>query len=84
MIHILLTSRPEAHICAAIQEDSVHPMVREIPVKSSGAGVARVISLEGADVDSDICIFLQYSFTMLRSRYPNFPQPLPANATYLG
>jgi len=75
VIHILLTSRSEAHIHEAIQEEGVHPLVYEIPVKTSGEGVAKIISLDGADVDNDICIFLEQSFRKLRGRDSNFPQP---------
>ena len=32
-IHILITSRPEAHIYEAIHEEEVYPLVHEIPVK---------------------------------------------------
>jgi len=62
VIHILLTSRSEANIHEATEEDGVRPLVCEIPVKTSGEGVARIISLDGADVDNDICIFLEQSF----------------------
>ncbi|KAG1775219.1 hypothetical protein EV702DRAFT_1269567 [Suillus placidus] len=75
VIHILLTSRSEAHIREAIQGEDVHPLVCEIPVKISGEGVAAIISLGGADVDDDIYIFLEHSFRKLRSRYSNFPKP---------
>ena len=57
VIHILLTSRSEAHIYETIQEEGVHPLVYEIPVKTSGEGVAKIISLDDADVDNDIYIF---------------------------
>ncbi|OAX30980.1 hypothetical protein K503DRAFT_671753, partial [Rhizopogon vinicolor AM-OR11-026] len=60
VIHILLTSRSEAHIQDAIQEEAMCPLI---------------ISLDGADVDNDICIFLEQSFRKLRSRCSNFPQP---------
>ncbi|OAX33230.1 hypothetical protein K503DRAFT_804536 [Rhizopogon vinicolor AM-OR11-026] len=75
VIHILLTSRSEAHIQDAIQEQAIHPLVCEIPVKTIGEGVAKIISLDGADVDNDIYIFLEQSFRKLRSRWSNFPQP---------
>jgi len=71
--HILLTSRSESYICKAFQNEEVRPLVREIPVRTSGKG--GVISLDGADVDNDICTFLRYSFEELESRHPNFPQP---------
>ncbi|OAX36410.1 hypothetical protein K503DRAFT_301447 [Rhizopogon vinicolor AM-OR11-026] len=74
--HILLTSRSEPHIRNAFQRDEVHPLVCEIPVEISGSeSVATIISLDGADVDNDICIFLQHSFKELHSRCPTFPQP---------
>ncbi|OAX36405.1 hypothetical protein K503DRAFT_301249, partial [Rhizopogon vinicolor AM-OR11-026] len=74
--HILLTSRSEPHILNAFQKEEVHPLVCEIPVKISGLkSVATIISLDGADVDEDICIFLQHSFKELQSRCPTFPQP---------
>jgi hypothetical protein len=72
VIHILLTSRSEAHIHDAIHEEGVRPLVCEIPVNT---GVGKVISLDGVDVDNDICIFLEQSFRKLRSRCSNFPQP---------
>ncbi|OAX37252.1 hypothetical protein K503DRAFT_245591 [Rhizopogon vinicolor AM-OR11-026] len=73
--HILLTSRTEAQIRNAFHKEEMRSLVCEIPVKISGEGVATIISLDGADVDNDICIFLEHSFKELRSRYPNFPQP---------
>jgi hypothetical protein len=44
-------------------------------VNNSGEGVATIISLDGADVDNDICTFLQHSFRELQYRHPDFPQP---------
>ncbi|KAG1777056.1 hypothetical protein EV702DRAFT_927392, partial [Suillus placidus] len=73
--HILLTSRLESHICKAFQDEEVRPLVCEIPVKTSGEAVAAIISLDGADVDNDIYIFLRHSFKELGRRYPNFLQP---------
>jgi len=73
--HILFTSRSQAHISEAIHEKEVYPLVCEIPVKTSGEGVTSLISLDGADVDNDIYIFLKHSFIKLRSRCSNFPQP---------
>jgi hypothetical protein len=74
VIHILLTSRLEPHIRNAFQKEDVHPLVCEIPVKISGEGVVTtIISLDGVDVDNDICVFLEHSFEDLRSRYPDFP-----------
>jgi len=73
--HVLLTSRSEPHICKAFHNDEVRPLLCEIPVKTSGEGVAAIISLDGADVDTDIYKFLQYSFTELESRHPDFPKP---------
>jgi len=73
--HILLTSRSESHICRAMQNEEVRSLVCEIPVTISGEGITTIISLDGADVDNDICIFLRHSFRELGSRYPDFPQP---------
>ncbi|KAG1823052.1 hypothetical protein EV424DRAFT_1321667, partial [Suillus variegatus] len=75
VIHILVTSRSEAYIHEAMQQEDVSPLVCEIPVKISGQGVAATISLDGADVDEDIHLFLQHSFRKLQSRIPTFPQP---------
>ncbi|OAX31808.1 hypothetical protein K503DRAFT_676723, partial [Rhizopogon vinicolor AM-OR11-026] len=75
VIHILLTSRSEAHIQDAIQEEAIRPLVCEIPVKTTGEGVAKIISLDGADVDNDIYNFLEQSFRKLQSRHSKFPQP---------
>jgi hypothetical protein len=73
--HILLTSRSEEHIRKAMQTEEIHSLVLEIPVKTSGEGVATIISLDGADVDNDIYVFLKHSFKDLESRHPDFPQP---------
>ncbi|KAG1788694.1 uncharacterized protein HD556DRAFT_851087 [Suillus plorans] len=75
IVHILLTSRSEEHIRKAMQTEEMHTLVCEIPVKTSGKGVAATISLDGADVDNDIYIFLQHSFRELESCHPDFPQP---------
>jgi hypothetical protein len=75
VIHILLTSRSEAHIHDAIQEEGVRSLVCEIPVKTHGEGVSKIISLDGVDVDNDIYIFLTHSFRKFQSRCSNFPQP---------
>ncbi|KAG0707950.1 hypothetical protein DFH29DRAFT_994575 [Suillus ampliporus] len=75
VIDILLTSRSEAHISEAMHQESVRPLVCEIPVKISGEGVATIISLDGADVDKDIYIFLDHSFTKLHNRISTFPRP---------
>ncbi|KAG2741937.1 hypothetical protein P692DRAFT_201777857, partial [Suillus brevipes Sb2] len=83
IIHILLTSRSEEHIRKAIQQKEMRPLVCEIPVNTSGEGVAATISLDGEDVDNDIYLFLQYSFTELRSRHPDFPQPTGDELTRL-
>ncbi|KAG1875453.1 hypothetical protein DFJ58DRAFT_740975 [Suillus subalutaceus] len=72
--HILLTSRPESRICKAFQDKEVRLLLCEIPVKTSGEGVATIISVDGADVDKDIYIFLQHSFAKLTSRHTDFPQ----------
>ncbi|KAG2115151.1 uncharacterized protein F5147DRAFT_834274 [Suillus discolor] len=74
-IHILVTSRSEAHICEAMQNEDVRPLLCEIPVKISGEGVTPIISLDGADVDEDIYRFLEHSFRKLQNRSPTFPQP---------
>jgi hypothetical protein len=71
--HILLTSRSESYISKVFQDDEVRPLVREIPVRTSGEG--GIISLDGADVDNDICTFLRHSFRELGFRHPDFPQP---------
>ncbi|KAG2744062.1 hypothetical protein P692DRAFT_201856611 [Suillus brevipes Sb2] len=81
MIHILLTSRSESHIRNFFQNDKVRPLVREIPVATSGKG--GIISLDGPDVDKDICTFLRHSFVELGSRHPDFPQPLEADVAKL-
>ncbi|KAG2125957.1 hypothetical protein DEU56DRAFT_862483, partial [Suillus clintonianus] len=73
--HILFTSRSESHICSTMMHEEVRPLVCEIPVKTSGEAVAAIISLDGADVDNDIYIFLQHSFRKLGIRHPGFPQP---------
>ncbi|KAG1790993.1 uncharacterized protein HD556DRAFT_1487730 [Suillus plorans] len=74
-IHILVTSRLEAHICEAMQNEDVRPLLCEIPVKISGEDVTPIISLDGADVDEDIYRFLEHSFRKLQNRSPTFPQP---------
>jgi hypothetical protein len=40
--HILLTSRFELHIIEVFQNDEVRPLVREIPVRTSGEVAHRV------------------------------------------
>ncbi|KAG2345364.1 hypothetical protein BDR05DRAFT_946871 [Suillus weaverae] len=67
-IQILLTSRLESHIREAIQKLDVG-LVDEIPRDGT------IFSLDGTDVDQDIYIFLEHSFTQLQHRYPGFPQP---------
>ncbi|KAG2129788.1 hypothetical protein DEU56DRAFT_710870, partial [Suillus clintonianus] len=62
VIHILLTSRSEAHICKAIEKEEV-------------LSITTITSLDGADVDNDIYIFLDHSFRELQTRHPDFPQP---------
>ncbi|KAG1777458.1 hypothetical protein EV702DRAFT_261974 [Suillus placidus] len=71
--HILLTSRSESYISKLFQNHEVRPLVREIPVRTSGEG--GIISLDGADVDNDICTFLRHCFEELESRHPDFPRP---------
>ncbi|KAG1738608.1 uncharacterized protein EDB91DRAFT_1249131 [Suillus paluster] len=73
--HVLLTSRSEEHICKAIRREEMRPLVCEIPVDTSGKGVAATISVDGADVDNDIYIFLEHSFRQLQRHHPGFPQP---------
>ncbi|KAG2101831.1 uncharacterized protein F5147DRAFT_655156 [Suillus discolor] len=81
VIHILLTSRLEEHIRKAIQK--VHALVYEIPVNTSGEGISCTILLDGEDVDNDIYIFLQHSFTELQSCHPDFPQLAADKLTWL-
>ncbi|KAG1908580.1 uncharacterized protein F5891DRAFT_1168697, partial [Suillus fuscotomentosus] len=75
VFHILLTSRFEEHIRKAIQKDEMRTLVHEISVNTSGEGVGGIISLDGEDVDNDIWTFFQHSFTELRNRHSDFPQP---------
>lgn len=76
VIHILLTSRSETHICNVIQKTEVRSLASKIPAGISGEGMGTVIiSLDGAvDVDKDIHRFLEHSFIELES-HPGFPQP---------
>ncbi|KAG2137517.1 hypothetical protein DEU56DRAFT_901431 [Suillus clintonianus] len=74
-LHILLTSRLEAHVRRAMEDEEVHQLVCEIPVKTSGDGVPDIISLDGADVDNDIYVFFNHSFASLRDHHRDFPQP---------
>ncbi|KAG1763392.1 hypothetical protein EDD22DRAFT_506505 [Suillus occidentalis] len=74
-INILVSSRSEEHIRKAMHAEEMGPIAYEIPVKISGKGVAVTISLDGADVDNDIYIFLRHSFRDLESRHADFPQP---------
>jgi hypothetical protein len=73
IIHILLTSRSETHIRKAIQTEEMGSLVYEIPVREGVS--ATIISLDGADVDNDIYIFLDHSFKELGNCHPDFPQP---------
>ncbi|KAG2345366.1 hypothetical protein BDR05DRAFT_864029, partial [Suillus weaverae] len=75
MTHILLTSRSEAHINEAIQDGDIRPLVCEIPMRDSGNGVAAVLSLDGADVDHDIYVYMEHSFRQMQRHNPGFPQP---------
>ncbi|KAG2339061.1 hypothetical protein BDR05DRAFT_1040174, partial [Suillus weaverae] len=75
VVHILLTSRSEEHIRKALQKEEMRTLVCEIPVNTSGEGIAGTISLDGEDVDNDIHVFLKHSFSELCSRHPDFPQP---------
>ncbi|KAG1811295.1 uncharacterized protein BJ212DRAFT_1483948 [Suillus subaureus] len=74
--HILLTSCLETHISEAFQNEEVCLLLCEIPVKTSGEGVATIILLNGTDVNTDIYVFLWHSFAKLTSHHPNFPQPM--------
>ncbi|KAG1795832.1 uncharacterized protein BJ212DRAFT_1489617 [Suillus subaureus] len=76
LIHILVMSHSEAHICEAMQSEDVHPLLCKIPVKILGEGVAATISLDGIDVDEDIYRFLEHSFGKLQSCSPTFLQPM--------
>ncbi|KAG1798608.1 uncharacterized protein HD556DRAFT_1440312 [Suillus plorans] len=49
VFHILLTSRLEEHIRKAIQKEDMRTLVYEIPVNTSGEGVAGTISLDGEE-----------------------------------
>ncbi|KAG1895573.1 uncharacterized protein F5891DRAFT_663421 [Suillus fuscotomentosus] len=74
-IHILLTSRSESHICRTMENEEVRSLVCEIPAAISGKGIGSIISLDSANVDNDIYIFLRHSFGQLGSRHLDFPQP---------
>jgi hypothetical protein len=58
--HILLTSRSETHISEAFRIEEVRPLLCEIPVKTSGESVAAIISLDGADADTDLYFFAAF------------------------
>jgi hypothetical protein len=62
VIHILLTNRSEPHISNAFPKEGMHTLMCQIPMKTFGEGIATIISLDGADVDNDIYIFLEHSF----------------------
>jgi hypothetical protein len=66
-----------------MREEKVHPLICEIPVKTSGEGVAPIMSLDGADVDHDIYIFLEHSFIKLQGCISNFPRPTPGELARL-
>jgi hypothetical protein len=70
--HILLTSHSEPHIHNAFEKKEVRSLVYEIPEKISGEGIATIISLDGADMDNDIYIFLEHLFKELREVVPIF------------
>ncbi|KAG2119831.1 uncharacterized protein F5147DRAFT_767298 [Suillus discolor] len=74
-IHILLTSRSELHICRAMENEEVRSLMCEIPATISGKGIGSIVSLDSANVDNDIYIFLRHSFGQLGSRHLDFPQP---------
>lgn len=44
-------------------------------MKTSGEGVATIISLDVADADNGIYISLQHLLRGLQYRHPDFPQP---------
>ncbi|KAG2109743.1 uncharacterized protein F5147DRAFT_652324 [Suillus discolor] len=50
VFHILLTSRLEEHIGEAMRSEEMPTLVYEIPVNTSGEGVAGAISLDGEDI----------------------------------
>ena len=81
LIQILLTSRSEAHIRRALQDEAVRSLVFEIPIETSGCGT--LSQLDGADVDNDIRIYLEYSFKQLQCRHPDFPRPSKDQLTQL-
>jgi len=81
--HILLTSRSESHVSKAIRGKEVHSVVCEIPVIISSGDDTSLISLDGADVDSDIYKFLECSFADKRSSCPGFPQTTEEELTRL-
>ncbi|KAG1815126.1 uncharacterized protein BJ212DRAFT_1481654 [Suillus subaureus] len=60
----------------SFQNREVQLLLCEIPMKTSGESVTTIISLDGTDVDKDIYIFLQHSFTELANCHTDFPQPL--------
>jgi hypothetical protein len=72
VIHILLTSRSEAHIREAIHDEAVYPLVCEIPVQTSVQGSTQ-ISLDGADVDNDVYIFHEAFFYKAGKSQSQFP-----------
>ncbi|KAG1825514.1 uncharacterized protein BJ212DRAFT_1474907 [Suillus subaureus] len=74
VIHILLTSCLEEHIHKAMQNEGMHSLVCKIPANTSGASIAVTISLDDADVDNVIYIYLEHSFRKLQSHHPDFPQ----------
>ncbi|KAG1810535.1 uncharacterized protein BJ212DRAFT_1302293 [Suillus subaureus] len=67
----------------AFQNEEVHLLVCEIPVKTSGEGPATIISLDGANVNSDIYMFLEHSFGELQCCHPDFLQPSGGNLAKL-
>ncbi|KAG1771772.1 hypothetical protein EDD22DRAFT_966014 [Suillus occidentalis] len=56
---------------------------RGAPVSALDTGEGGIISLDGADVDHDICTFLRHSFVELGSRHADFPQPSEADVEKL-
>ncbi|KAG2146299.1 hypothetical protein DEU56DRAFT_170275 [Suillus clintonianus] len=74
VVHILLTSRSEAHIREAMQEEEARLPIIEIPANMPAEGVVTTISLDAIDVDDDIFFFLLHSLKKLQNRH-NFPLP---------
>jgi len=63
VVHVLLTTRSESHIHKAIDGEDVCPLVCKIPMKTSEEGVTSLILPNGADVDSNIHLFVHREAT---------------------